>query len=71
LLSPARFRPPAEAQSSPQSPPLLGNTGLRHPHALGWLLRDVNTADIHQVMSDAASEHHGGFRQGLPADPQA
>jgi indole-3-acetate monooxygenase len=34
-------------------------------------LRDVNTAGIHQVMSEAASENHGGFRQGLPADPQA
>jgi indole-3-acetate monooxygenase len=48
-----------------------GNTGLRHPHVIGRLLRDINTAGIHQVMSDTAYENHGKFRLGLPADPLA
>jgi len=48
-----------------------GNTGLRHPHVLGRLLRDINTAGIHQVMSNTAYENHGKFRLGLPADPLA
>jgi len=48
-----------------------GNTGLHHPHILGRLLRDLNTAGIHQVMSDTAYENHGKFRLGLPADPLA
>ncbi len=48
-----------------------GNTGLHHPHVLGRLLRDLNTAGIHQVMSDTAYENHGKFRLGLPADPLA
>jgi alkylation response protein AidB-like acyl-CoA dehydrogenase len=46
-----------------------GNTGLHHPHVLGRLLRDINTAGIHQVMSDTAYENHGKIRLGLPADP--
>lgn len=48
-----------------------GNTGLRHPHVLGRLLRDLNTAGLHQVMSDTAYENHGKFRLGIPADPLA
>jgi indole-3-acetate monooxygenase len=48
-----------------------GNTGLHHPHVIGRLLRDLNTAGIHQVMSDTAYENHGKFRLGLPADPLA
>jgi alkylation response protein AidB-like acyl-CoA dehydrogenase len=48
-----------------------GNTGLRHPHVIGRLLRDLNTAGIHQIMSDTAYENHGKFRLGLPADPLA
>jgi indole-3-acetate monooxygenase len=48
-----------------------GNTGLRHPHVLGRLLRDLNTAGLHQVMSDTSYENHGKFRLGLPADPLA
>jgi indole-3-acetate monooxygenase len=48
-----------------------GNTGLRHPHILGRLLRDLNTAGLHQVMSDTAYENHGKFRLGVPADPLA
>jgi indole-3-acetate monooxygenase len=48
-----------------------GNSGLRHPHVIGRLLRDLNTAGIHQVMSDTAYENHGKFRLGLPADPLA
>ncbi len=48
-----------------------GNTGLHHPHVLGRLLRDLNTAGLHQVMSDTAYENHGKFRLGLPADPFA
>ena len=48
-----------------------GNTGLHHPHVIGRLLRDINTAGIHQVMSDTAYENHGKFRLGLPADPLA
>jgi indole-3-acetate monooxygenase len=48
-----------------------GNTGLHHPHVIGRLLRDLNTAGIHQVMSDTAYENHGKFRMGLPADPLA
>ena len=48
-----------------------GATGLHHPHVLGRLLRDLNTAGIHQVMSDTAYENHGKFRLGLPADPLA
>jgi alkylation response protein AidB-like acyl-CoA dehydrogenase len=48
-----------------------GNTGLRHPHILGRLLRDLNTAGLHQVMSDTSYENHGKFRLGLPADPLA
>jgi indole-3-acetate monooxygenase len=48
-----------------------GNTGLRHPHVLGRLLRDLNTAGLHQVMSDTSYENHGKVRLGLPADPLA
>src|SRR5262245_13131396 len=48
-----------------------GNTGLHHPHVLGRLLRDLNTAGLHQVMSDTAYENHGKFLLGLPADPLA
>jgi hypothetical protein len=48
-----------------------GNTGLHHPNVLGRLLRDLNTAGIHQVMSDTAYENHGQFLLGLPADPLA
>jgi alkylation response protein AidB-like acyl-CoA dehydrogenase len=48
-----------------------GNTGLRHPHVLGRLLRDLNTAGLHQVMSDTSYENHGKFRLGLPTDPLA
>jgi alkylation response protein AidB-like acyl-CoA dehydrogenase len=48
-----------------------GNTGLHHPHVIGRLLRDLNTAGIHQVMSDTAYENHGKYRLGLPADPLA
>ena len=48
-----------------------GNTGLHHPHVIGRLLRDLNTAGIHQVMSDTAYENHGKFLMGLPADPLA
>ncbi|HEY2403040.1 MAG TPA: acyl-CoA dehydrogenase family protein [Steroidobacteraceae bacterium] len=48
-----------------------GNTGLRHPHILGRLIRDLNTAGLHQVMSDTAYESHGKFRLGLTADPLA
>jgi hypothetical protein len=35
------------------------------------LLRDLNTAGLHQVMSDTAYENYGKFRLGLPADPLA
>jgi indole-3-acetate monooxygenase len=45
-----------------------GNTGLHHPHVLGRLLRDLNAAGLHQVMSDTAYENHGKFRLGIPAD---
>jgi indole-3-acetate monooxygenase len=48
-----------------------GNTGLRHPHVLGRLLRDLNTAGLHQVMSDTSYENHGKFLLGIPADPLA
>jgi len=48
-----------------------GNTGLHHPHVVGRLLRDLNTAGLHQVMSDTAYENHGKFRLGLPADPMS
>jgi alkylation response protein AidB-like acyl-CoA dehydrogenase len=48
-----------------------GNTGLHHPHVIGRLLRDLNTAGMHQVMSDTAYENHGKFRLGLSADPLA
>jgi alkylation response protein AidB-like acyl-CoA dehydrogenase len=48
-----------------------GNTGLHHPHVLGRLLRDLNTAGLHQVMSDTAYENHGKFRLGLAPDPMS
>jgi alkylation response protein AidB-like acyl-CoA dehydrogenase len=49
-----------------------GNTGLHHPHVIGRLLRDLNTAGLHQVMSDTAYENHGQFKLGLPtANPLA
>jgi len=48
-----------------------GNTGLHHPHVIGRLLRDLNTAGLHQVMSDTAYENLGKFRLGLPADPMS
>ncbi len=48
-----------------------GATGLHHPHVLGRLVRDLNVAGLHQVMSDTAYENHGKFRLGLPADPLA
>ena len=46
-----------------------GNTGLHHPHVIGRLLRDLNTAGLHQVMSDTAYENHGKCLLGLPTDP--
>ena len=49
-----------------------GNTGLHHPNVIGRLLRDLNTAGIHQVMSDTAYENHGQFKLGLAsANPLA
>jgi len=48
-----------------------GNTGLHHPHVIGRLLRDLNTAGLHQVMSDTAYENHGKVRLGLPVDPMS
>ncbi len=48
-----------------------GNTALHQPHIIECLLRDVNTAGLHQVMSDTAYENHGKFLLGLPADPMA
>lgn len=49
-----------------------GNTGLHHPSVIGRLLRDLNTAGIHQVMSDTAYENHGQFKLGLStANPLA
>ncbi|MDR3421193.1 MAG: acyl-CoA dehydrogenase family protein [Xanthobacteraceae bacterium] len=48
-----------------------GNTGLHHPHVVGRLLRDLNTAGLHQVMSDTAYENHGKVRLGLPVDPMS
>lgn len=49
-----------------------GNTGLHHPNVIGRLLRDLNVAGIHQVMSDTAYENHGQFKLGLPtANPLA
>lgn len=48
-----------------------GNTGLHHPNVIGRLLRDLNTAGIHQVMSDTAYENHGKYRMGVPSDPLA
>jgi len=48
-----------------------GNTGLHHPHVMGRLLRDLNTAGLHQVMSDTAYENHGKIRLGLPTDPMS
>lgn len=48
-----------------------GNSGLHHPHVIGRLLRDLNTAGLHQVMSDTAYENLGKFRLGLPADPMS
>jgi hypothetical protein len=44
---------------------------LHHPHVIGRLLRDLNTAGLHQVMSDTAYENHGKVRLGLPADPMS
>jgi alkylation response protein AidB-like acyl-CoA dehydrogenase len=48
-----------------------GNTGLHHPNVIGRLLRDLNTAGLHQVMSDTSYENHGQFLLGLPANPLA
>lgn len=49
-----------------------GNTGLHHPNVIGRVLRDLNVAGIHQVMSDTAYENHGQFKLGLPsANPLA
>jgi alkylation response protein AidB-like acyl-CoA dehydrogenase len=48
-----------------------GNTGLHHPHVIGRLLRDLNAAGLHQVMSDTAYENHGKFRLGLAPDPMS
>jgi indole-3-acetate monooxygenase len=48
-----------------------GNTGLHHPHVVGRLLRDLNTAGLHQVMSDTAYENLGKIRLGLPVDPMS
>lgn len=48
-----------------------GNTGLHHPHVIGRLMRDLNTAGLHQVMSDTAYENHGKFCLGLPSNPLA
>jgi indole-3-acetate monooxygenase len=48
-----------------------GNTGLHHPHVLGRLLRDLNAAGLHQVMSDTAYENHGKYLLGVAADPLA
>lgn len=48
-----------------------GNTALHQPHIIERLLRDLNTAGLHQVMSDTSYENHGKFLLGLPADPLA
>jgi alkylation response protein AidB-like acyl-CoA dehydrogenase len=48
-----------------------GATGLHHPHVLGRLVRDLNVAGMHQVMSDTALENHGKYRLGIPSDPLA
>src|SRR5665213_3341754 len=48
-----------------------GNTGLRHPHVISRLVRDINVAGLHQVMSDTAYENHGKFRLGIPTDPMS
>src|SRR3984957_15058085 len=48
-----------------------GNTGLHHPHVLGRLLRDLNSAGLHQVMSDTAYENPPKFWLGSPAHPLA
>jgi alkylation response protein AidB-like acyl-CoA dehydrogenase len=48
-----------------------GNTGLHHPNVIGRLLRDLNVAGIHQVMSDTAYENHGRILLGLPTDPMS
>ena len=72
----------ADVGRSPSTPPICRLDGharpiispairLHHPHVLGRLLRDVNAAGLHQVMSDTAYENHGKFRLGLPADPLA
>jgi hypothetical protein len=44
-----------------------GNTGLHHPHVINRLLRDLNTAGLHQVMSDTAYENHGKVSQPVPS----
>ena len=56
-------------ETATQAYHFAGNTGLHHPHVIGRLLRDLNTAGLHQVMSDTAYENHGKYRLGLPADP--
>jgi alkylation response protein AidB-like acyl-CoA dehydrogenase len=58
-------------ETATQAYHFAGNTGLHHPHVIGRLLRDLNSAGLHQVMSDTAYENHGKFRLGLPADPLA
>jgi indole-3-acetate monooxygenase len=46
-----------------------GNHRTAHPDLLGRLLRDLNIAGFHPVMSDTAYENRGNFRLGLRADP--
>jgi indole-3-acetate monooxygenase len=58
-------------ETATQAYHFAGNTGLHHPHVIGRLLRDLNTAGIHQVMSDTAYENHGKYRLGLPTNPLA
>src|SRR5262249_1570554 len=48
-----------------------GNTGLHHPHVMGRLLRDLKPGGFNKGRSDTASETHGNFPLGRPADPLA
>src|SRR5262249_62253252 len=44
---------------------------LHHPHVMGRLLRDLNTAGVYQRVRETAYENNGEIFLGRPAHPPA
>lgn len=48
-----------------------GNSALHQPHVIERNWRDVNTAGLHQMVSDTSYENHGRAKLGMPITPLA